>query len=66
MKHKERLAYKPTPTASVATSMLDLLSRSSPQGASATPEGLIETRFVNEPERAGFLRRDEPTVWQVG
>ena len=53
--YKERLAYKPTPTASVAKSMLYLLSRSSPQVAGATPEGFIETRYVNELESSGYF-----------
>lgn len=53
--YKERLAYKPTPTASVAKSMLYLLARSSPQVAGATPEGFIETRYVNELESSGFF-----------
>ena len=53
--YKERLAYKPTPTASVAKSMLYLLSRSSPQAAGVTPEGFIEPRYVNELESSGFF-----------
>ena len=53
--YKERLAYKPTPTASVAESMLYLLSRSSPQVAGATPEGFIETGYVNELESSGYF-----------
>jgi len=57
--YKEKLMYKPTPTASVAKSMLHLLSRNSPQVAGANPEGFIETRFVNELESTGFF--DEMT-----
>lgn len=53
--YKERLAYKPAPTASVAKSMLYLLSRSSPQVAGASPEGFIEPRYVNELESSGFF-----------
>ena len=47
--------YKPTPTVSVAKSMLYLLSRSSPQVAGANPEGFIEARYVNELESSGFF-----------
>ena len=53
--YKERLTYKPTPTASVAKSMLYLLSRSSPQVAGASAEGFIEARYVNELENSGFF-----------
>lgn len=53
--YKERLAYKPTPTVSVAKSMLYLLPRSSPQVAGASPEGFIEPRYVNELESSGFF-----------
>ena len=53
--YKERLMYKPTPTASVAKSMLYLLSRNSPQVAGTNPEGFIETRYVNELESTGFF-----------
>ena len=35
--------------------MLYLLSRSSPEVAGATPEGFIETRYVNELESSGFF-----------
>lgn len=53
--YKERLTYKPTPTVNVAKSMLDLLSRSSPQVAGAGAEGFIESRYVNELESSGFF-----------
>jgi ABC-type nitrate/sulfonate/bicarbonate transport system substrate-binding protein len=53
--YKERLMYKPTPTVSVAKSMLYLLSRSSPQVAGANPDGFIEARYVNELESSGFF-----------
>ena len=53
--YKERLAYKPTPTANVAKSMLYLLSRSSPQVGGVSPEGFIEPRYVNELESSGFF-----------
>ena len=53
--YKERLMYKPTPTVSVAKSMLYLLSRSSPQVGSVNPEGFVEARYVNELESAGFF-----------
>jgi ABC-type nitrate/sulfonate/bicarbonate transport system substrate-binding protein len=53
--YKERLMYKPTPTMSVAKSMLYLLSRSSPQVAGANPDGFIEARYVNELESSGFF-----------
>jgi len=53
--YKERLTYKPTPTASVAKSMLYLLSRSSPQVAGANAEGFIEARYVNELDSSGFF-----------
>ncbi|HET9917775.1 MAG TPA: ABC transporter substrate-binding protein [Candidatus Binatia bacterium] len=53
--YKERLAYKPTPTASVAKSMLYLLSRSSPQVDGVSPEGFIEPRYVNDLESSGFF-----------
>jgi len=57
--YKERLMLKPTPTVNVAKSMLYLLSRSSPQVGSVSPEGFIEARYVNELESSGFL--DEMT-----
>jgi len=57
--YKERLAYKPTPTASVAKSMLYLLSRSSPQVSGVSPKGFIEPRYVNELGSSGFF--DEMT-----
>jgi hypothetical protein len=50
---------KPTPTVNVAKSMLYLLSRSSPQVGSVSPEGFIEARYVNELESSGFF--DEMT-----
>jgi len=53
--YKERLMTKPTPTASVAKTMLYLLSRSSPQVSGANPEGFIEARYVNELESSGFF-----------
>jgi NitT/TauT family transport system substrate-binding protein len=53
--YKERLAYKPTPTVSVAKSMLYLLSRSSPQVGGVNPEGFVETRYINELESSGFF-----------
>ena len=53
--YKVRLAYKPTPTVSVAKSMLYLLSRSSPQVGGVSPEGFIEPRYVNELESSGFF-----------
>src|SRR5258705_7037952 len=53
--YKERLMTKPTPTVSVAKSMLYLLSRSSPEVAGVNPEGFIETRYVNELESSGFF-----------
>ena len=53
--YKERLLIKPTPTVRVAKSMLYLLSRSSPEVAGVTPEGFIESRFVNELESSGFF-----------
>ena len=57
--YKERLMLKPTPTVNVAKSMLYLLSRSSPQVGSVSPEGFIEARYVNELESSGFF--DEMT-----
>lgn len=57
--YKERLMAKPTPTVSVAKSMLYLLSRSSPQVGGVSPEGFIEPRYVNELESSGFF--DEMT-----
>lgn len=53
--YKERLMTKPTPTVSVAKSMLYLLSRSNPQVPGANPEGFIEARYVNELEASGFF-----------
>ena len=53
--YKERLAYKPTPTVSVAKSMLYLLSRSSPQVGGVSPEGFVEPRYVNDLESVGFF-----------
>jgi ABC-type nitrate/sulfonate/bicarbonate transport system substrate-binding protein len=53
--YKERLMFKPTPTANVAKSMLYLLSRNSPQVSGANPDGFIETRYVNELESSGFF-----------
>jgi len=53
--YKERLAYKPTPTVSVAKSMLYLLSRSSPQVGGVSPEGFVEARYVNDLESVGFF-----------
>ena len=53
--YKVRLAYKPTPTVSVAKSMFYLLSRSSPQVGGVSPEGFIEPRYVNELESSGFF-----------
>jgi NitT/TauT family transport system substrate-binding protein len=53
--YKERLMYKPTPTTSVAKSMLYLLSRSSPQVGGVNPEGFVEARYVNELETSGFF-----------
>jgi len=52
---KEKLMTNPTPTASVAKSMLYLLSRSSPQVGGVSPEGFIEPRYVNELESSGFF-----------
>jgi len=53
--YKERLMTKPTPTVSVAKSMLYLLSRSSPQVGGVNPEGFIEPRYVNELDNSGFF-----------
>jgi hypothetical protein len=46
---------KPTPTVSVAKSMLYLLSRSSPQVGGVSVEGFIEPRYVNELDSSGFF-----------
>jgi hypothetical protein len=53
--YKERLMVKPTPTVSVAKSMLYLLSRSSPQVGGVSVEGFVEPRYVNELDSSGFF-----------
>ena len=53
--YKERLMYKPTPTVSVAKSMFYLLSRSSPQVSGVSPDGFVESRYINELENSGFF-----------
>ena len=53
--YRERLMLKPTPTAAVVRSMHYLLSRSSPEVSGVNPEGLIETRFINELEKSGYF-----------
>ena len=53
--YRERLMVKPTPTVSVAKSMLYLLSRSSPQVGGVSVEGFIEPRYVNELDSSGFF-----------
>ena len=52
---KEKLMTKPTPTARVAKSMHYLLSRSSLDVSGINLDSVIEPRFVNKLENAGFF-----------
>jgi aspartate carbamoyltransferase catalytic subunit len=43
------------PYARVVKSMMQLLARTRPDLPSASPEGFVEPRFINELEKAGFF-----------
>jgi NitT/TauT family transport system substrate-binding protein len=53
--YKEKLMTKPTPHVRVVRSMLNLLSRTSPEASAANPEGFAEARFIDELDSSGFF-----------
>jgi len=53
--NKQQLSTKPAPSVRVVNSMMQLLARTRPDLPHANPEGFVETRFIDELERAGFF-----------
>jgi len=53
--NKQQLSTKPAPSVRVVKSMMQLLARTRPDLPHANPEGFVETRFIDELERAGFF-----------
>ncbi|HEY2986246.1 MAG TPA: ABC transporter substrate-binding protein [Candidatus Binatia bacterium] len=53
--NKQQLSTKPVPYVRVVKSMMQLLARTRSDLPSANPEGFVESRFINELEKAGFF-----------
>jgi len=53
--NKQQLSTKPAPSVRVVKSMMQLLARTRPDLPHANTEGFVETRFIDELERAGFF-----------